>query len=348
MDRSRRHVDILAMRQTRRNVLAGAAGAGILLSTGLARAQDSAWTAARDSARGLDQLHSIAIAQDGEERWAETFRGPGLNQAVNIKSVSKTLVATLTGAAIDRGLIMGVDQPVAPLLGDLVPGDADPVVQRITVEDLLTLQMGLERTSGPGYGAFVASSNWVRHVLSRPQVAEPGAQFLYSTGSTHVMGVVLARVAEQSLLQLARGWLGTPLDIGFAPWTRDPQGYYMGGNNMVLSPRALLRFAEMIRRGGEWNGERVISPDWIQASWTPRTRSPFSGDLYGYGWFLTRIGDHAAAYGRGYGGQIVMVVPNLRASLVITSDPNRPARSEGHFGDLMDLIATRLLPVLGA
>jgi len=236
-----------------------------------------------------------------------------------------------------------VDQPVAPLLGQLVPAGADPRVAAITVADLLTMQAGLERTSGANYGGWVQSSNWVADALARPFVAEPGAGMLYSTGSYHLLAVALARAAGRDLLALARAWLGQPLDIAIPPWTRDPQGHYLGGNNMALAPLALARFAETWRRDGRFEGTRVVSAGWVDAAWTPRTRSPWSGDAYGYGWFLTRLAGERAAYARGYGGQMVYVVPDRALSVVVTSDPTRPARSHGHVGDLHDLVARHLV-----
>jgi CubicO group peptidase (beta-lactamase class C family) len=170
---------------------------------------------------------------------------------------------------------------------------------------------------------------------------------LYSTGSYHVLGAALARAADRSLLALARDWLGEPLGIEIPPWTRDPQGFYMGGNEMSLSPMALFRFGEMWRRRGAWNGTRVLSEAWVEASWVPRTRSPFSGHDYGYGWFLAEMGGHRVAYARGYGGQMLYVVPGLGMTVVVTSDPTRPARSEGHVGELNDLLAEEIIPASG-
>src|SRR5690606_21154290 len=226
----------------------------------------------------------------------------------------------------------------------LLPRDVDPRVRSITLADLLTMQAGLERTSGPNYGRWVQSPNWVAFALTRPFVGEPGAGMLYSTGSYHVLGAVLARASGRSLLDLAREWLGQPLGIRVAPWTRDPQGFYMGGNNMALSPMALLRFGEMWRRGGIWDGRQVVSRTWIETSWRPRTRSVYSGDDYGLGWFLGRPGDHDLAYARGYGGQMLYVVPSLGLTVAITSDPTRPARSGGHVGDLKALLVEDIVP----
>lgn len=295
-------------------------------------------------ARRFDQLHSLIVARDGEVAFAEAFRGPGLDRAANVKSVAKTVVAALTGIAIERGLLSGVDQPVAPLLSDSLPPDPDPRLAEITVEDLLTMRAGLERTSGPNYGGWIASDDWVRDALDRPFVDRPGGRMLYSTGSYHLLSAVLSEATGESLLALARDWLGAPLGIEIPPWTRDPQGRYLGGNNMALTPRALFRFGELYRRGGTWESERVLSRAWVEASLQPRTRSPFSGDDYGYGWFVSRAGDHALYYARGYGGQMIYLVPSLELTVVVTSDPTRPARSAGYAGDLKSLLAEAIVP----
>lgn len=337
---------------TRRMLLRRLA-AGALLPLGGAPAaraapDGTALEAVRRRARGLAQLHALAIARDGSVLLAEAFRGPPVVRPVNVKSVSKTVVASLVGIAIDRGILPGVEATFAEVAPSLVPKGVDPKVRHITLADLLTMQAGLERTSGPNYGRWVKSGDWVAFALSRPFVAEPGDGMLYSTGSYHLLGAALARASGRSLLHLARDWLGEPLGIAVPPWTRDPQGFYMGGNNMALSPLALLRFGELWRRGGEIDGTRVLSRRWIEASWTPRTRSVYSGDDYGYGWFLTDAGGHRVAYARGYGGQMLYVVPSLGLTVTITSDPTRPARSEGHVGDLKALLAETIIPAVAA
>lgn len=332
---------------TRRSVLAALAAATLLPPApgrAATRLDPALLAAASHRAERLDQLNSLIVARGGSIALGEAYRGPGLDTPVNVKSVSKTIVASLAGTALDRGEIAGLDAPLADLAPDLIPAGADPRVREITLAHLLTMTAGLERTSGSGYGAWVASRNWVAHALSRPFVADPGDRMLYSTGSYHLAGAVLAEVTGDSLLALARDRLGTPLGVRIPPWTRDPQGRYMGGNNMALSPTSLFRFGEMWRAGGVWDGRRVLSRQWIGASWTPRTRSPYSGDAYGYGWFLTRLGDHPAAYARGYGGQMLWVVPSLELTVAITSDPTRPARSHGYVAELRALLEETVVP----
>ena len=329
---------------TRRVFMAGAASVAVVAGLPL-RANAPDWGRVIDAAHPLDQMRGIVIAHKGDVVVAEALRGPALERPVNIKSVSKTIVGALTGAAVDRGIVSGVTATLGDVAPGLIPAGADPRVAGLTLEHLVTMQAGLERTSGAQYGPWVASRNWVANALSRPFVAEPGQGMLYSTGSFHVLGAALAEVSGRSLLALTRDWLGNPLGIEVPPWTRDPQGYFLGGNEMALSPMAMLRFAEMTRMGGEWGGARVLSPDWMAAAMVPRTRSQFSGLAYGYGWFLGQADGTRFALARGYGGQVIAVAPERALSIVITSDPTRPARSGGYFGDLMTLIGDVILPL---
>jgi CubicO group peptidase (beta-lactamase class C family) len=324
-------------------------GAGVSLSAARSAAQAGGLDPALVDetlvrARALPTLHSLLVARHGEELVAERLRGPGLDRPVNVKSVSKSVIAALVGAAIARGVLEGVDQKVAPVLGDLVPADADPRVGAITIDHLLTMRAGLERTSGRNYGRWVNSPDWIRHVLTRPFVAEPGSRMLYSTGSYHLLSAALTRASGRSTLALARDWLGAPLGIDIPPWTRDPQGFYLGGNNMMLAPRALLRIGEMYRQRGAWRGEQVLPGAWIEASWTPRTRSFFTGHSYGYGWFIVQARGYGVAYGWGYGGQLIYVVPDLGLTAVMTSDPNAPSGRNGYVRLLHRLLADGIIP----
>lgn len=317
----------------------------VALPAAPARADRDEWTDTVTAAAGLDRLRSLIVAQDGKPVVEEVFDGSGLDTPVNVKSVAKSVISTLIGMAIDRGLLEGVDQPVAELLPDSLPADPDPRLRRVTVEHLLAMRAGLERTSGPNYGRWVASSNWVRFVLSRPFVDEPGGAMLYSTGNSHLLSAILTRVSGSSTLALARDWLGRPLGIDIPAWDRDPQGIYLGGNNIALSPRALLRLGELYRNGGMAQGRRVLSEDWIRRSWTPQTSSPFTGHDYGYGWFITEMRGHPVYYSWGYGGQMLYVVPSLALTVVMTSDGSGPSGRTGYVRELHRLLADRIIPI---
>lgn len=328
------------LRLNRRDFLTCAAAAIAVPS----HAQSLVWESVFAEANQFDQCHALVIKQADAPIVSRVFRGPSIDRFVPIKSVSKTIVAALTGAALERGEIPSLDATLADIAPQLIPKTADPRVNLITIEHLVTMQAGLERTSGANYGNWTSSANWVSDALTRPIVAQPGSRMLYSTGSFHVLGAVLSEVSGQSLLVLARRRLGRPLGIDFPAWTRDPQGRYLGGNEMAMSPLDMIKFGKVYLHGGVSEEERILSPSWVKHSLTPKTRSPFSGLAYGYGWFLGRSGGDDYALARGYGGQVICIVPSLELVVAITSDPTRPARSGGYFGALLALIERRIIP----
>jgi len=289
----------------------------------------------RSRIAGMSQLHAILVQRGDEIIVSEAPRGPGLDRVANIKSCSKSIIGLLTGNAIAQGVIPSVDTTIGDIAPSIIPTDATPGVEDLTIEDLVTLRAGRESTSGRNYGAWVNSDNWVSFALRRPRVASPGGRMIYSTGTTHILGAVLAVATGKSLLAQARDVLGQPLGIEIPSWTQDPQGYYFGGNQMAMTPRGMLRIATLMRDQGRFDGDQVIPADWIDQSTQARTRSPYSGLAYGYGWFLSNSGFIIA---RGYGGQIIAAHPEKNLAVAITSDPTSPARSGGYFGQLMDLL----------
>lgn len=339
---------------TRRALLSGAAT--LLAAPSVARAQEAASAPPTtvppanatldqllDAAARHDQLRAIVVWQGGREIAARGYRGFTADRPTNIKSASKSVISALAGIAIQKGVVEGLDQPIVQLLAasDL-PANPDPRLARVTLGHLLSMQAGLGRQSGPNYGAWVSSRNWVRSALAAPFEAEPGGRMLYSTASTHLVSAILTRASGKSTLALARDWLGAIPGFAITGWERDPQGIYLGGNEMAMSTRSLLAFGATYAAGGEG----VIPAPWIAESWRARTNSIFSGEAYGLGWFIARMGGvfgRPVRYGWGYGGQMIYVFPpsagRPAAAVAMTSDPDRPSARSGYRGDLHALAA---------
>lgn len=315
----------------------------LLATTRLADAQQkprSALDFVLDRANRLGPLRTVVICLGGKEIAARGYHGGSPDQATNIKSASKSVISALVGIAIDRGVLEGVDQKIAPILSRDLPDDPDPRIHDITIGHLLSMQAGLGRTSGPNYGRWVSSRNWVRAALAEPFDGEPGGQMLYSTGSTHLLSAILTRASRRSTRELAREWLGPVEGFSIGAWDRDPQGIYVGGNQMAMSARSLAAFGELYRNGGRNRaGQQVVPENWIAESWRVRTHSVYSGDGYGYGWFAREIGGQEVRYAWGFGGQMLYIVPALGLTVAMTSLSDDPSAVSGHRDDLHALLA---------
>ncbi|MFN3668629.1 MAG: serine hydrolase domain-containing protein [Brevundimonas sp.] len=306
---------------------------------------DSVLLAQADAAaEALPKFRAMIVARDGERLFERAYRGPGLDVPVNIKSASKSLIAALGGIAIGKGVFEGVDQPISDFLADRFPTAPDPRLNQVTIGHLLSMQAGLGSTSGADYGQWVSSRDWVRSALARPFEADPGGRMVYSTGTSHLTSACLTRAAGRSTLALMREWLGEPLGIEAPSWPADPQGIYFGGNDMRLSPRALLTFGELYRNDGMHQGARVLPEGWVAASWHGRGTSRWSGNPYGYGWWIRRSGSHDVYFAWGYGGQMVFVVPDLNLTVVMTSDSSPADTRDGHVDALHALLDRTLIP----
>jgi len=296
-------------------------------------------------ARTLSPLNSLLIAR-GDTTVVEWY-GPGMraSRAMNIKSASKTVLSALVGIALEEGALDGPGQEIGPFFPEILDDTtaADSVKRRITLGDLLTMRAGLESTSFGNYGSWVSANSWVRNALERPLVRPPGDGMIYSTGTSHLVAVILAKALDRPLRGYAQERLFGPLGAQIGSWQRDPEGYHFGGNNLALTPRALLRFGQLYLRGGfvrSANGTRaqVISPDWIGASWNLRVLDSYRGFRYGYFWWMEEFAGHRTYFAWGYGGQMLFVTPGLDLVCVMTSALTSDTR--GHSGRLFRFYGT--------
>ena len=296
------------------------------------------------AAGDLPQLHSLLVSVRGElvlEHYA-----PKINAArlANIKSASKSIISTLLGIAITKHLIGSVADPASKYLPALAR--ATPDKRAITIEDLLTMRSGLESTSGENYGRWVSSRNWVQHAVDRPLVSKPGKAMEYSTGTSHLLSAIITRVSKTSTWQFAQTNLAKPLGISLARWTRDPQGIYLGGNEMLMTPRQMIEYGELYLNRGRVGERRVVPAEWVAESCRPRTRSQWDPSReYGYGWWIQDIGGHQSCFAWGYGGQYVFTFPQLEAVVVVTSTTASEER-HGYRRRLVQLIGDYVLAPL--
>jgi CubicO group peptidase (beta-lactamase class C family) len=241
-----------------------------------------------------------------------------------------------------------VEQPAIPFFERELSAEQAAERAGITVGHLLAMRSGLASTSGRNYGAWVTSSDWVRHAVARPVEFAPGEAMIYSTGSTHLLSAILTRATGESTHAYARSRLAEPLGIQLPSWPRGPEGVYFGGNDMLVSPRALLRFGEMYRGGGALDGRQIVPESWVRASWDTRDRTDGgrrapNRHQYGLGWWGRESNGYQVRFAWGYGGQFVFVVPALELTVVFTSDPWSP-REGPHNNQLHRMIDELLVP----
>ena len=334
---------MISRRKTRRGIAALAIGLLIATSWSAAFAdtglKPNDFSSALAVAEEMPRLRSLLVSHAGELVVEEYFNGARPNQTTNVKSVSKTIMSALVGLAIEKGHIESLDQPISDYYGELIAELDDPRKAGITVGNLLSMQAGLETTSFYNYGQWVLSKDWIRFALEQPMLAEPGTRLLYSTGNTHLLSAILTSATGQSSFRFAREQLTRPLDFDLAAWDKDPNGIYFGGNNMAFTPRQMLAFGETYINGGQYRGRQIIPERWVEQSTTKLVESPReNGRYYGYGWWIRSFAGFEAPYAWGYGGQFIVLVPELDLVVVTTSSSEPGDGRRSHIRSLYNLI----------
>ncbi|HVF15359.1 MAG TPA: serine hydrolase [Steroidobacteraceae bacterium] len=293
------------------------------------------------------RISTFILYQADQIRLEYYGKGRSFERPINIKSASKSVVNALTGIALQRGDIKSLDTRISTFLPQYFSAFATTDARReITIRHLVSMSSGLPSTSIYNYGAWVSSRDWVAYALNQKLVNSPGEQMTYSTGDTHLLAAVLTKAAGTSLRAYAQKHLFDPLGVEIGGWDRDPQGNYFGGNNLALSPKALLAFGRLYLDGGMFDGKRVLTQDWIKESWTPR----FFNSSYnarhdsGYLWWHTKFAARSTWFAWGYGGQFVFVVPELDAVAVFTGNPDATGR--GGNNDIYALMDEVIVPYL--
>jgi CubicO group peptidase (beta-lactamase class C family) len=294
----------------------------------------------------IGTVQSLVIQKNGEIIHEEYNGSIDGNDPTNIKSASKSIISLLIGIAIDKGFIDGVDHPIGDFFPEYFEQNPDSAKAAITIQDLLTMRSGLETTSFRNYGRWVMSNDWVEFTLDQPFVEEPGGRMVYSTGTSHLLSVILTKATGMSTRAFANEHLFEPMNIEIGGWDRDPQGYYMGGNNLAMSPLDLLKIGTMMMDVGEYNGRQIVSKEWVLESVQVYTRSNYNPYNYGYMWWRRPIGGYQLFFAWGNGGQYIMILPELESVISITSDLGRSSGSRRYQERIFDFLRETIIPFI--
>jgi CubicO group peptidase (beta-lactamase class C family) len=297
-------------------------------------------------AESINSLRSLIIQQNGEILSERYFKGRSANRAFNIKSASKSIIGLLTGIAVDEGFIPSIEEPISTYFTEYFQDNPNPKKESITVRNLLSMQAGLRSTSSGNYGAWVISNNWVDYALDQDFITDIDGRMVYSTGTSHLLSVIITKATGMSTKAFAEEYLFDPMNIEIGGWDRDPQGYYMGGNNMAMKPSDLLKIGQMLIDDGIWEGQQIISKEWIVDSFKTYTYSNYNPYGYGYQWWNKETAGYTTFFAWGHGGQYIMMIPELDAVVVMTSSVTNASRRRTYKRPVFVLLEDHIIPFL--
>jgi hypothetical protein len=246
-------------------------------------------------------------------RWHPYYEGGGVH---TLQSVTKSIAATTIGIALRRGQIRGLDVPFLSFFADRDLSRVDPRLRRATLDDLLTMRSGIEWHEGDRplddtntTVQLEKSDDWIAFTLRQPMDSDPGAKWAYNSGGSQLLSGIIRKATGTFIDAYADETLFRPLGIREFHWKKTPTGHPDTEGGLYLSAEDLAKIGYLYLRGGEWEGARILTPEWVRAATSRHATGLAGGWGYGYQWWVTERSGVDVWAGRGFGGQLLLVIP---------------------------------------
>ncbi len=280
---------------------------------------------------------ALVVVHDGEvvlERYGLGF-GPGGKWTSF--SVAKSLTSTMVGAALHDGAIESIEDPVAKYIGGL----EDTPYEEVSIEQLLTMTSGVqwnEDYTDPQSDVALFNEHraedgldvTVSYMRKLPREAPAGEKWVYKTGETNMIGVLVSESTGKPLAEYLSEKVWKPFGMEQdATWLLGSTGHEIGGCCIQAATRDMARFGLFVMDGGEAGGVQVVPDGWFTSATTKQAEIGTPGRGYGYQWWTYDDGTFAA---QGIFGQGIFIDPERK--LVIASNSNWPvATGQGEYGE---------------
>lgn len=273
-----------------------------------------------DPSSGLG-VQNVAVSSIDDFLAAHTFFET--TEPIDLRSVSKVVVALTIGAAIERELTIGgsplsVDMPVAPFFSDYIaamPEASAARFRRVTLTHLMSNTIG--HHEGFLFRRDVASrheDDLLTYIFSQPLDFEPGEHFTYSNVGWYLISAMIRRQGGSSLADWARELVLERVDVNDAVFEKYGD-YEIGASGIRMSNESLNSIGRLFINKGRSGDKRVVSESWLNlmSSTVHRTtvgQDPsrlLQYDAYGFALWSTADGVH---YCDGSAGQFLGFKPD--------------------------------------
>jgi len=258
-----------------------------------------------------------------DPEWHPYYHGTDLH---SMQSISKTVSSIILGIAITRGdFKASLDTPLVHYFDISKVKNVDDRKKRITLRHVLTMTTGLEWNEETAYddpkndsSLMEATDDWIQYVINRPMAQEPGKVFNYSSGVSELLAYIFQKETGQDIEKYGQKYLFEPLGMDHY-WKRTKMGVVDTEGGLYLRSSDLAKIGYLYLHGGNWNGQQVVSKDWVSESLSPFTDAE-EGFKYGFKWWLLPdpVDSGFIWMGRGFGEQLLMVFPKRDLIVVFT------------------------------
>ena len=271
----------------------------------------------------------ILISKNG--MYHENFTNT--NEPIALNSLTKVFTGTAIGLLLDDGFITSLHTPISKFFSNLINTE----MGEITLWHILTHTSGIH-TDGHD-NELSAAPNIAEYVLNLPITDTPGTVSKYNNEAVGLLSEIVQKITGKTMDQYLNEKLFSPLGIEEWEWLKDQSNNPLAYAGLSLKGIDLAKFAYLHLNDGVWNGQQIISKDWIDTATHP-TQS--INRNWGYLWLTAYVEDVYVGYGMsGFGGKFLLVSPKenfIAIRLVHRIDPIPAPSADLFFEYALDLI----------
>ena len=295
-------------------------------------------------ARDQINLHSVLLAR-GNNLFFERYWAPFTPEKPHrMYSVTKSFVSMAVGCLVDEGRL-SLDDPIVQFFPDKLPPQVDPLLKQQTIRDMLMMCT-----------CFISGGGWFRpdvkdrtaFYFSRPVEKPSGTLFDYDSNGSYILGALVERITGMPLLDyMKEKFLNRIGGFESARLLKTPDGTAWGDSALICTPRALMNFARLVMNNGAWEGEQLISRDYVAQASARQTDNNLEGshhyNRHGYGYQIWRTEQNSFSF-NGMGSQFAICVPDKDFIFVCTGDTqlNSPQDNPTIFRAVFDHLVDHL------
>ncbi len=244
--------------------------------------------------------HGLIIMQNGETIFEEYAYPYSADMPHTLFSVTKSVVSTAAGFAIDEGLF-SLDDKIIDLFPEYDACKSNEW-ENLTVRSVLTMNSNKKFS-------FLQdmTGNYMEMFMKSPFRKEKG--FLYSNNDAHVAAALVHKFSGKNLIEYLTPRLFKPLGIDIPVWETNEMGECIGGTGCYLKLRDLAKICQCYADGGKYNGKQVIPEFWTREA--TKIQVPFKKENEGYGYLFWIKKD--MFFMTGMFGQIICYIPQYNA-----------------------------------
>ncbi|GAB4242527.1 MAG: hypothetical protein Tsb0034_20030 [Ekhidna sp.] len=301
-------------------------------------------------AKALPNIYSFLVIKDGALVHEAYFNGAKPETLLHVRSITKSISSIAIGIALCEGVVSSLDEKIVKHYSAYIEEGRTDGIRDVTLGHILDMKTGVDWNEGQEAIAWYTSiqDTW-EHFFQKQVIHDPGTIFNYNSGAVSLLNRFVENDQPLSYQDYVHEKLLKPLDITDFAWEKDGLGNTRADAGLQLRAVDLAKIGYIMMQDGKKDDLQVIPKEWIDASWKFEINlnadyGPIENLHYNKLWWMGEYDEHQVFFGLGYGGQLMLCVPDYDLIVITNHEFRLPGNVvASHSNDFLEEVFKPIL-----